>query len=88
MLITFFLGTFLQLFQQIRILHQTLRVFTPISKLVGQIFLGVQLLANFEAECAQNVPKKRKIFFTDVNQKKLYFPILVLDQQVVTIVSF
>ncbi len=43
--------------------------------------------ANFEAERAQNGPKKQKIFFSNVNKDKLYFPILVSEQQVVEIVS-
>ncbi len=45
------------------------------------------LFANFEAERSQDGPKKRKIFFSNVNQNKLYFPILVSDQQVVKTVS-
>jgi hypothetical protein len=81
--------TFLKLFQCIRNQHQILRFLTPISKLVEKIIFSVILafFANFEAERAQNGSKKRKIFFLNVNQNKLYFPILVLDQQVVKIVS-
>jgi hypothetical protein len=62
----------------------------PISKLVEQIIFVVilALFANFEAENAQNGPKKKnKTFFSNMNQNKLYFPILVLDQQVVKISS-
>ncbi len=44
----------------------------------------ISIFANFEAERAQNGPK---IFFSNVNQNKQYFPIMVSDQQVVKIVS-
>jgi hypothetical protein len=57
--------TFLQLFQWIRNQHQNLRFWTPISKFVEKISFAVILahFANFEAERAQNGPKKRKSFF-------------------------
>ncbi len=42
---------------------------------------------NFEAKRAQNMLKKTKIFFLNVNQNKLYFPILLSEQQGDKIVS-
>jgi hypothetical protein len=59
---------------------QIRRFFTPISKLVENVIFGVilALFANFEAERTLNGPK-RKIFFSNVNKNKLYFPILVSD---------
>jgi hypothetical protein len=85
MQITFFVGTLLQLFQRIRNQHEILRVLIPISKKLEKIIFWVIIVffANFEADRAQNGPKYQKSFF----QKKLYFPILVSDQQVVKIVS-
>jgi hypothetical protein len=47
----------------------------------------VALFANLEAERVQNGLKKREKVFSNVNHNKLYFPILVSDQQVVKIVS-
>jgi hypothetical protein len=85
MLKILFIQIFLLLFQPIRNQHQILRMLTIISKLVEQIIFVViiALFANFEAERAQNSPKKRKIFFSNMNQNKLYFLILVSDKQVV-----
>jgi hypothetical protein len=60
----------------------------PKARKTCKIFWVIlSLFANFEAERAQNGPKKLKIFFSNVNQNKLYFPIPVSDQQVVEIVS-
>ncbi len=49
-------------------------------------FCGHLFFANSEAERAQSDPKKPKIIFSNVNQNKLYFLILVSDRQVVKIV--
>jgi hypothetical protein len=61
MQITFFVGIFLQLFQQIRNQHQILRFLIPISKLFEKIIFWVTLafFATFEAKRAQNGPKER-----------------------------
>ncbi len=53
-LITFFVGIYLQLFQRIRNQHRILRFMTPVSRFVEKIIFAVTLalFANFEAELA------------------------------------
>jgi hypothetical protein len=79
---TFFVETFVHFFQRIWNQHQILRFLTPISKRCEKNIFGV-LLALF----AQNRSKNLKILFKNVNQNKLYFQILVSDQQGVKLVS-
>jgi hypothetical protein len=51
------------------------------EKLGGRIILV--LFANFEARAHKTAQKTKNIFLANVNQKKLYIPFLVSDQQVV-----
>jgi hypothetical protein len=80
MQIAVLVGTYLLLFQQIRNHHQILRFLYPNPMFWGAV---LDLFANFEAIRARNGLKTRKIFFPNVNQKRVYFSILVSDQQAV-----
>ncbi len=75
----FFIGTYLQLFQRIQNQHQILHLLKPISKLV--------VICQLRNQTSSKLLKKwNNLFFKHVSNK-LYFLILILDQQVVKIVS-
>jgi hypothetical protein len=65
MLITFFVGILLQLFQQIQNQHQILRFLYLYRNNFKKILFWVILapFANFEAERVQNGPENEKSFF-------------------------
>jgi hypothetical protein len=54
-----------------------------------KIFVGsyFQFLSTLKSNAHKTTKKKGKIFFSNTNQNKLYFPIPVSDQQGVKIVS-
>ncbi len=88
MLITFFVGIFLQFFQRIRNQHQFCVFCYPFrNNWKKLVFWSYKHFLQFLKPNAHKTAQKTKIFFSNVNQNKLYNPILVSDQQVVKIVS-
>jgi hypothetical protein len=65
MLITFFVGIFLQLFQLIQNQHQILRFLTPMSKTFEKniFWIILALFANYEVKRAKRLLKSKNIFY-------------------------
>jgi hypothetical protein len=63
--------------------HRILRFLIPISNCCEKINVGsyYHFLPNLKPNPPKTAQKNQKYFFSNVNKNKLYFPILVSEQQ-------